>query len=71
MVNKINENATSLTNLTKEPLIQIYLTLIEVIPSRLPSLIALLSLPCESLNLSSNDNVQATKNYQFISEPLG
>jgi hypothetical protein len=69
-VNKSNENIITLTNLAKDPLLRIYLTLLEVIPSRLPSLIALLSLPCAPLIPPSNDNSQTVK-YQFISEPLG
>ncbi|CAF3556233.1 unnamed protein product [Rotaria sordida] len=69
-VTKSNENTSALTNLAKDPLIHIYLTLLEVISSRLPSLIALLSLSCAPLIPSSNDNTQTIK-YQFISEPLG
>jgi hypothetical protein len=73
---KSNENTSDETNtialitLTKDPLVCIYLTLLEVIPSRLPSLIALLSSPCASLIPPSNDSSQTVK-YQFISEPLG
>ncbi|CAF4539564.1 unnamed protein product [Rotaria sp. Silwood1] len=67
---KSNENTSALTNLAKDPLIHVYLTLLEVIHSRLPSLIALLSLPCAPLIPSNNDNTQTIK-YQFISEPLG
>jgi hypothetical protein len=65
-VTKSNENAINLINLAKDPLVNIYLTLIEIIPSRLPSLITLLSSSSPSLN----DNSQTVK-YQFISEPLG
>jgi hypothetical protein len=67
---KSNENEVSLTKLAKDPLVRIYLILLEVIPSRLPSLIALLSSPSTPLIPSSNDNTQTVK-YQFISEPLG
>jgi hypothetical protein len=67
-VTKSNENVVALTNLAKEPLVRIYLTLLEVIPSRLPSLIGLLS--SSSSSSSSNENSQTVK-YQFISEPLG
>jgi hypothetical protein len=62
-VTKSNDNTINLINLAKDPLVNIYLTLIEIIPSRLPSLITLLS-------SSLNDNSQTVK-YQFISEPLG
>ncbi len=67
---KSNENIVTLTNLAKEPLVRIYLTLLEIIPSRLPSLIALLSSSSPPLISSSNENSQTVK-YQFISEPLG
>ncbi len=67
---KSNENVTTLTNLAKEPLIRIYITLLDVIPSRLPPLIALFSTPSPPLVSSSNENSQTVK-YQFISEPLG
>ncbi len=67
---KSNENIVTLTNLAKEPLLRIYLTLLEIIPSRLPSLIALLSSSSPPLISSSNENSQTVK-YQFISEPLG
>jgi hypothetical protein len=67
---KSNENEVSLTKLAKDPLVRIYLILLEVIPSRLPSLIALLSSPSAPLIPSLNDNSQTVK-YQFISEPLG
>jgi hypothetical protein len=72
-------NANNITNLSiyaKDSLVQIYLILLEVIPSRLPSLIALLStpsaplIPSSSSSSPSHDNSQAVK-YQFISEPLG
>ncbi|CAF3847404.1 unnamed protein product [Rotaria sordida] len=68
-------NADALKNLlanVKDPRIQIYSILLEVIPSRLPSLIALLSNPSAPLIPSSpsQDNSQTVK-YQFISEPLG
>ena len=61
-----------------DPLIRIYLTLIDVIPSHLPSLISLLSIPSAPLIFSSSssssspshDSSQTVK-YQFISEPLG
>jgi hypothetical protein len=69
-VTKSNENIVTLTNLAKEPLVRIYLTLLEIIPSRLPSLIALLSSSSPPLISSSNENSQTVK-YQFISEPLG
>jgi hypothetical protein len=69
-VTKSNENVTTLTNLAKEPLIRIYITLLDVIPSRLPSLIALFSISSPPLVSSSNENSQTVK-YQFISEPLG
>ncbi|CAF1080537.1 unnamed protein product [Adineta ricciae] len=64
------------TNSTKDPLIQIYLVLLDVLPSRLPPLIALLSNPCAPLvppsssSSPSHDSSQTVK-YQFISEPLG
>jgi len=67
---KSNENTITLTNLAKDPLVRIYLTLLEIIPSRLPSLIALLSSSYPPLVPLSNDNSQTVK-YQFISEPLG
>ncbi|CAF2962206.1 unnamed protein product [Rotaria sp. Silwood2] len=56
----------------KDLRVQIYLTILEVVPSRLPSLIALLSNPSAPLMPSSlsQDNSQSVK-YQFISEPLG
>lgn len=68
-------NANTIKTLSvniKDPRIQIYLTLLEVIPSRLPSLIALLSTPSAPLISSSpsHDSSQTVK-YQFISEPLG
>jgi len=69
-VTKSNENTINLTNLAKDPLVNIYLTLIEIIPSRLPSLITLLSSSSPPLVQSLNDNSQTVK-YQFISEPLG
>jgi len=69
-VTKSNENIVTLTNLAKEPLVRIYLILLEIIPSRLPSLIALLSSSSPPLISSSNENSQTVK-YQFISEPLG
>ncbi len=68
---ELNENTLrNLSTNTKDPLIRIYLTLLEVIPSRLPALMALLSIPCAPLISSSQDNSQTVK-YQFISEPLG
>ena len=67
---KSNENITNLTNLAKEPLIRIYMILLDVIPSRLPPLIALLSTSSPPLISSSNENSQTVK-YQFITEPLG
>ena len=67
---KSNENINNLTNLSKEPLIRIYLSLLEIIPSRLPPLITLLSSSSPPLVSSSNENSQTVK-YQFISEPLG
>ena len=69
-VTKSDENVVTLTNLAKEPLVRIYLTLLEVIPSRLPSLITLLNSSCPPLISSFVDNSQTVK-YQFISEPLG
>jgi len=74
-------NGNTLKNLSayvKDPLFRIYLILLEVIPSRLPSLIALLSNPSAPLIPSSSssssspshDSSQTVK-YQFISEPLG
>jgi hypothetical protein len=72
-------NANVLTNLSvyaKDSLVRIYLILLEVIPSRLPSLIALLSnpsaplIPSSSSSSPSHDSSQTVK-YQFISEPLG
>lgn len=63
MEKKFNE----LTNLAKEPLVRIYLTLLEIIPSRLPSLIALLSSPSPPLIPSTENNSK----HQFITEPLG
>ena len=70
-------NANVLKNLVvyaKDPLVQIYLILLEVIPSRLPSLISLLSNPSAPLiplsSSPSHDSSQTVK-YQFISEPLG
>ncbi|CAF3056053.1 unnamed protein product [Rotaria socialis] len=67
IVNKSNEDISALANLIKDLLIHIYITILEVIPSRLPSLIALLSIPCAPLISPSNDKTQN----QFISEPLG
>ncbi|UJR30294.1 hypothetical protein I4U23_017832 [Adineta vaga] len=81
-VNKFDEKSsekTLLKNLTKsskDPVIQIYSRLLEVLPSRLPSLISLLSNPAAPLVLPSvssspsHDSSQTVK-YQFISEPLG
>lgn len=66
-VTKTNENEITLTNLSKDPLVNIYLTLLEIIPSRLPSLINLLTTPSPPLVPSSNDTLK----YQFINEPLG
>jgi len=75
--NEKNANALkSLSVYAKDSLIRIYLILLEVIPSRLPSLIALLSIPSAPLMPSSSpsspshDSSQTVK-YQFISEPLG
>jgi hypothetical protein len=69
-----NTNAlTSLDSYAKDPLVRIYLILLEIIPSRLSSLIALLSNPSQPLTQSSSpshDSSQTVK-YQFISEPLG
>lgn len=71
--------ANTLKNLSanvKDPRIQIYLILLEVIPTRLPSLIALLSyaspplVSSSSASSPSHDTSQTVK-YQFISEPLG
>ncbi len=68
---EMNENTLkNLSANTKDPLVRIYLILLEIIPFRLPSLIALLSNPCAPLISSSHDNSQTVK-YQFISEPLG
>ncbi len=69
--NEMNEN--TLKNLSanaKDSLVRIYLILLDVIPSRLPYLISLLSNPSAPLISSSHDNSQTVK-YQFISEPLG
>ncbi|CAF1109873.1 unnamed protein product [Adineta ricciae] len=69
-VNKSVENETALANLAKDPLVRIYFTFIEVISSRLPSLINLLSLIPSQPLISTNDNSSTVK-YQFIYEPLG
>ena len=75
--NKTNTNAlTSLEVNLKDPLIQIYSILLEVIPSRLSSLIGLLSNSCAPLMTSSvssspSHDISQTVKYQFISEPLG
>jgi hypothetical protein len=69
-VTKSNENEVNLANLAKDPLVNIYLTLLEILPTRLPSLIALLSSSSPPLIPSSNDNSQTVK-YQFINEPFG
>lgn len=69
-VNNTNENTSVLANISKDPLTGVYLSLLEVLPSRLPSLIALLSTPCAPLAPSSNDPKKLIK-YEFISEPLG
>lgn len=65
----------ALSTNAKDPLVQIYLIFLEVIPSRLPSLIALLSHPSEPLiptsSSSPNHDTSQTVKYQFISEPLG
>lgn len=65
-------NLANLSKYTKDPLVRIYCVFIEVIPSRLPPLIALLSNPSPPLTPSSptHGNSQTIK-YQFISEPLG
>lgn len=61
----------------QNPLVRIYLILLEVIPSRLPSLITLLSNSPEPLiatsisSSSPNQDSSQTVKYQFISEPLG
>ena len=71
-----NVNVTNLSVYAKDPLVRIYLILLEVIPSRLPALIALLSKPSAPLippsasSSPSHDSSQTVK-YQFISEPLG
>jgi len=77
----LNEtNANNFTNLSlyaKDSLVQIYLILLELIPSRLPSLIALLSnpsaplIPSSSSSSSPSHDSSQTVKYQFISEPLG
>lgn len=59
----------------QDPFVRIYLTFLEVTPSRLPTLIGLLSNPSAPLVASSSsspsqDSSQTLK-YQFISEPLG
>lgn len=73
-------NANVLTNLSvyaKDSLVRIYLILLEVIPSRLSSLIALLSnpsaplIPSSSSSSSPSHDSSQTVKYQFISEPLG
>lgn len=66
MEKKFNE----LTNLAKEPLVRIYFILLQIIPSRLPSLIALLSSPSPSLIPLTDEQSQTVK-HQFITEPLG
>lgn len=63
---------TNLAEYVNDSRIQVYLTLLEIIPPHLPSLIALLSKSSPPLVPSSpsHDNSQTVK-YQFISEPLG
>ncbi len=69
--NEMNENTfKNLSVNAKDSLVRIYLILLDVIPSRLPYLIFLLSNPSAPLISSSHDNSQTVK-YQFISEPLG
>jgi hypothetical protein len=75
---KSNENDTntiSLANIANDPLVRIYLILLEVMPCRLPKLIQYLS---SSLSTSSNssssgsfNNDRSTVQYQYISQPLG
>jgi hypothetical protein len=71
-----NGNVKNLAVYAKDPHVRIYVILLEVISSRLPSLIALLSHPSAPLIQSSessspsHDSSQTVK-YQFISEPLG
>jgi len=68
---KSSENIqNTLTNISKEPLMKIYLLILEIMPTRLPGLIQLLSTNCPPLVPSTNENSQTVK-YQFISEPLG
>lgn len=74
-LNETNANAlTNLSTYSKDSFVQIYLILLEIIPSRLSSLINLLSKPAPPLvptqSSSSQDSSQTVK-YQFISEPLG
>ena len=72
-VTKSNENATknvTLVNLARDPLVRIYLTLLEVIPTRLPPLIAFLTFPCPPLTSSLHNQSPAVKQ-QFIHQPLG
>jgi len=73
-------NANTFPNLSvyaKDSLVQIYLIILELIPSRLPSLIALLSnpsgplIPSSSSSSSPSHDSSQTVKYQFISEPLG
>lgn len=65
-----NANATALTNLAKDPLVRIYVNFLDIIPSRLPALIALLSSPSIPINASKTSNLSTMK-YQFINQPLG
>ena len=76
----IKSNETSLKTPSvnaQNPLVRIYSFLLEVIPSRLPLLITLLSNPREPLiatstsSSSPNQDSSQTVKYQFISEPLG
>ncbi|CAF0883858.1 unnamed protein product [Adineta steineri] len=76
LTNKMNENALkNLLIYAKDPLVRIYIILLEIIPSYIPSFISLLSKPSAPLISSSttspsHDSSQTVK-YQFISEPLG
>ena len=67
----MEKKLAELTNLAGEPLVRIYLILLEIIPSRLPSLIALLSSPSPPLIPSTDKNNSSPVKHQFISEPLG
>ena len=72
-LNTLSQDDLSFDN--QDPFVRTYLTFLDVIPSRLPTLIGLLSNPSAPLIASSSsspsqDSSQTLK-YQFISEPLG